>query len=91
MIANSISGWFGLSRASWLTLPRVLMMDMPKDWQQKMADLLEEYDETFPNPPEIGTTVRATNLNGKLIGMPKWLNNYRYPDREQLHKARGNQ
>ena len=36
--------YFGLSYASWLTMPRVLMHEMPDSWQLKMAKLLEEYD-----------------------------------------------
>lgn len=39
--------WFGLSRASWLTLPRCMMHEMPDDWQAKMAALLEQWDETW--------------------------------------------
>lgn len=42
---DALWNWFGLSRSSWLTLPRVLMHEMPDDWQRKMAKLLEEYDE----------------------------------------------
>jgi len=80
-------GWFGLSYASFLVLPRVLMHEMPDEWQDKMTSLLEEFDKTFPNQPEIGTTVRATK-NGKLIEMPKYLINYRHPDYGQINKLR---
>lgn len=27
--------WFSLSYAAWLTLPRVLMHEMPDEWQRK--------------------------------------------------------
>lgn len=65
-------GWFGLSRASFLTLPRVLMHEMPDDWQKRMAVLLEEYGETFPNQPDIGTRVQC--LRGtKLAKFPEWI------------------
>lgn len=80
--------WFGLSYASFLTLPRVLMHEMSDEWQGKMADLLNEYDETFPNQPDIGTTVRATK-NGKLVEMPEWLKNYRHPDMAEIKKMKG--
>jgi len=79
--------WFELSYASFLTIPRVLMHEMPDEWQDKMATLLYEYDNTFPNQPDLGTTVRATK-NGKLIKMPEWLINYRHPDHEQINKLR---
>ena len=39
----------GLSRASWITLPRVLCHETPDEtpdeWQLKMAKLMEEYDK----------------------------------------------
>jgi len=37
-----------------------LMHSMPDDWQNQMASLLEEYQDTFPNQPHIGTRVQAT-------------------------------
>jgi len=79
--------WFGLSYASFLTLPRVLMHEMPEEWQDKMTDLLEEFGETFPNQPNIGTRVQATK-DGKLIKFPEWIINYRRPDKEQINKLR---
>ena len=79
--------WFGLSYASWLTLPRVLMHEMPDEWQQKMADLLHEYEETFPNPPDLGTRVQVT-YRGKLTKTPGWLINYRHPDYAQINKLK---
>ncbi len=39
--------WFGLSYAAFLVMPRVAMMQMPEDWQEKMAELLNQYDETI--------------------------------------------
>tara|TARA_Y100001951_G_scaffold104787_1_gene117844 strand:- start:50605 stop:50793 length:189 start_codon:yes stop_codon:yes gene_type:complete len=51
--------WFGLSYASFLTIPRVLMHQMSDEWQSEMCRLLQEYDETFPNvyKQDIGITV----------------------------------
>jgi len=80
-------GWFGLSRASFLTLPRVLMHEMPDEWQGKMADLLEQYDATYTNQPDIDTSVRATK-NGKLTKFPSWMLNYRHPDYEAIEELR---
>lgn len=83
-------GWFGLSYASWLTLPRVLMHEMPDEWQDRMAQLLEEYDAAFPNCPNLGTMVRATR-NGRLTRMPKWLVQYRHPVQslDEINNCRG--
>lgn len=75
-------GWFGLSYASWLTIPRVLMHEMPDEWQGKMADLLQEADEYFENAPELNTTV-LMKKNGKFIKPPGWLA-YRHPDKAVL-------
>ena len=87
--ADALSLWFELSYAAWLTIPRVLMEAMPDDWQGRMAKLLNEYDEAFPNQPDIGTRVQITQ-RGKLIKTPYWLINYRYPDREQIDRLRAN-
>ena len=80
--------WFQLSYASFLVLPRVLMHEMPIEWQDKMADLLSEYDEAYPNQPDMGTQVRATDMSGKLIPMPRWLREYRRPDLDEVMKVR---
>ena len=78
--------WFGLSRASWLTLPRVLMHGMPEEWQNKMADLLDEYDNAYKKEA-ISTRVQVTQ-NGKLIKTPEWLINYRHPDKKTIEDMR---
>jgi hypothetical protein len=79
-------GWFGLSRASWLSVPRVLMHEMPDEWQEQMAALLEQLSETFPNAPldEIHVSVKE---RGKFVSMPDWIG-YRYPDKEALDSFR---
>lgn len=74
-----LSCWFGLGRYAFLTLPRVLMQDMPDEWQNKMAALLEEYEEAFPNQPEIDVSVVARK-NGKFTRLPDFICNYRHPD-----------
>ena len=79
--------WFGLSYATFLTLPRVLMHEMPDEWQGEMARLLREADAAFPGV-ELHTTVRATNRDGRLVPMPRWLLNYRHPDRAEIDRAR---
>lgn len=84
---NKLWGWFGLSRASFLVLPRVLMHEMPDEWQRKMAELLKEYDDenrNINNNCEIdSTTVRATK-NGKLTKMPRWIIDYRHPNKNAI-------
>jgi hypothetical protein len=84
--------WFELSYASFLTIPRILMHEMPDEWQGKMAELLTEYSETFPNWPDgSGTQIRYT-INNRLAPMPDWLLDYRHPDqatRDAIAALRG--
>lgn len=81
--------WFGLSRASFLTLPRVLMHEMPDEWQKKMAELLNEWDAAWPNQPDVTPIVSLRSDAGKFVKTPHWLINYRRPDREAIQQLRG--
>lgn len=80
-------GWFSLSYASFLTLPRILMHAMPDDWQKRMAILLEEYNDAFPNQPDLETRVQCVRKN-KLSKFPEWMLNYRRPDYSEIDKIR---
>lgn len=84
---NELWNWFGIGRASWLTVPRVLLHEMPVEWQNKMAELLREYEATFPNQPNLATTVQVKE-NGKLVKTPDWLVNYRHPDQQAIDKLK---
>lgn len=84
-----LSRWFGLSYASFLTMPRVFMEAMPDEWQGRMAELLFEYDRAFPNQPDLGTRVQITDGDGHLIKTPRWLIEYRRPDRDAVDACRG--
>lgn len=88
MSCDEIHRWFGLGRASFLVLPRVLLQEMPDAWQERFVALLEEYEAAFPNQPKIGTQVRATSLRGRLVPMPRWLMEYRRPDMAEIARAR---
>lgn len=88
LLSDNLSCWFGLSYASFCVLPRVLMEAMPHGWQEQMAKLLNEYSDTFPNQPDIGTRVQITK-DKKLIKAPDWLLNYRHPDREAIDALKG--
>ena len=69
--------WFGLSRASFLTLPRAMMHEMPDEWQGRMAELLLEWDDAWPNFPnvELSATCRK---DGRLVAMPDDWKDYRH-------------
>ncbi|MGJ7197114.1 hypothetical protein ABM005_16905 [Morganella morganii] len=81
--------WFGLSYASFLALPRVLMHEMPIEWQDKMAALLHEYDETFDTSSVCHSViVSAKDQNNRFMKMPKYILNYRHPDMDEIDKLR---
>ena len=79
--------WFSLSYASFLTLPRSMMHEMPEEWQWKMAALLEEWDNTWDSQalPEPSVTAKKDD---KFTKWPDWLLNYRRPNREEINKLR---
>lgn len=82
--------WFGLSYASWLTLPRVMMHEMPDDWQDRMATLLEEYDAYWDwnKVDRLDTRVQAVKSNGRLTQFPAWLLNYKHPDSVHIERLK---
>lgn len=92
-LGNELSGyerlwvWFGLSRASWLTLPRIMMHEMPDDWQNKMAELLEQFDATWDSDEMPQPSVTAKQGN-KFTKWPSWLLNYRRPDKAEINRLR---
>ncbi|MBA8886100.1 hypothetical protein FHW12_000291 [Dokdonella fugitiva] len=79
--------WFGLSRAGWLTMPRVLLHEMPDDWQRRMAELLNEWSDAWPNQPDVVPHV-SFKCAGKFVKGPGWISNYRYPDRAAINELR---
>jgi hypothetical protein len=89
---EALHDWFGLSYASWLTLPRSLMYVMPDDWQQRMAQLLNEFNESFTvEDPEKMFDVVLTTLDGEpLETTPDWLN-YRHLDHAAINELRTKQ
>ena len=76
-------GWFGLSRSAFLTLPRVLMHEMPDKWQADMARLLKEFDGAFPSSPAGATVVKPGRG-----AWPDWVLNYRHPQSVEIDAAR---
>lgn len=79
--------WFGMSYASWLTMPRVMMHAMPDDWQERMAVLCEEWDAAWDSSDLPTPSVQARS-NGRFTKWPRWLLNYRHPDRKAIDSIR---
>lgn len=83
---EALWNWFGLSRDSWVTMPRAMMHHMPDEWQAKMAELLNEWSVAWANAPDevsVGTRVSA-HRGGRFVKMPEILCNYRHPDSETI-------
>lgn len=67
---EAIHLWFGLSYASYLTIPRSILQSMPDEWQKKFVILLGELDdkvmeEKIVMPPKY--TVSARDVRGYFI------------------------
>lgn len=77
LVDSPVSFWFELSYAQFLTVPRLVMESMPVEWQQKMAALLQEMDETFDWRPKEGRYwVRLKDRDGRFTEAP--LGDYRH-------------
>jgi hypothetical protein len=82
---SPIHGWFELSYAQFLTIPRLVMESMPLAWQQKMCVLLEELDATFDWRPKEGRYwVRLRDAEGHFSEAD--LDDYRHGDCEHLRR-----
>lgn len=81
--SRPIHDWFELTYAQYLTVPRSIMQRMPVAWQQQMAQLLAELDETFDWRPHEGRYwVELRDASGKFVCDP--LKEYRHPDDDYI-------
>lgn len=88
---DPVHGWFGLSYAQFLTLPRIVMQSMPFEWQEKMVALLDEIDETFDWRPENGQYwVRVRDDKGRFRAPDPEMCDYRHGSIEHLRKKPSN-
>jgi len=53
-LESPIHGWFELSYASYLTVPRIVLESMPYEWQKQFTALLEDLDESIDWRPDEG-------------------------------------
>lgn len=49
---DPIHGYFELSYAQYLTIPRSILQSMPTDWQERFVGTLRDLDETFDWRPQ---------------------------------------
>lgn len=70
--------WFGLTYSSYLVLPRTLLCGMPVEWQQRMADLIEEMKDVYDSQQILDNYTVTLRVNGKFVKDP--LASYRHPN-----------
>jgi len=87
----SFNEWFGLSRASWLTVPRIVLESMPIEWQHKFTNLLMEMNTTFDWKPDDMSFQVSAKVDNKFVRMPYLLSDYRRANIEHLRKKMGKQ
>ena len=72
---------FGLSYASFMVVPRLLMENMHWGWQVDMVDFMEEFSKKYIwEMEDQRLVVRMTDQNGCLVKMDKNLCDYRRGD-----------
>jgi hypothetical protein len=63
--------WFGLTYASYLTLPRSVLQSMPDEWQERFVAMLRELDEAYGHLDWPAYRVSAVDRStGKFIRDP---------------------
>jgi len=68
---SPINAWFQLTYSSYLILPRLVLESMPKEWQQKLVDLLEEVQEIIEFPEDYTASYSIQyRINGKIASDP---------------------
>jgi hypothetical protein len=84
---DAVHGWFELTYAQYLTVPRSLLETMPQEWQRRFVQCLQELDQTFDWRPKSGRYwVALKDGQGKMRADP--FREYRHPDRLAINQAR---
>ncbi len=66
--SEPVHGWFELSYAQYLTIPRSVLQSMPMDWQERFVRCLDELDELIDWRPKQGCYwVKLKNDNGQFV------------------------
>ena len=66
--AETIWDFFGLTYASYLVLPRVVMQGMPEEWQKRFVGMMKELEETMgtDHEPEGGYRVLPLDIKKRV-------------------------
>jgi hypothetical protein len=85
---EDVHGWFGLTYASYLTLPRSILQAMPAAWQHEFVRLLDQLSAEYTAPIDTHTryAVLLRDGRGRFRGHDP-LRHYRYPDRGAIERS----
>lgn len=65
---GAIHGFFGLSYAQYLTIPRTVLQSMPLEWQDRFVEMLREMNELLPHWMPKGSTYYQVYLRDDETG-----------------------
>jgi hypothetical protein len=83
-VSKLVTEAFGLSYASYLVVPRLVLESMPEDWQRRFVSMTEECHERFEFD-RVRYTVAARDDNGRFVDDP--LRDYRRGVAPRAHAA----
>ena len=66
---EAIHGWFGLTYACYLVLPRTALQSMPPEWQRRFVACLEEIEASLGSIPDNGGDywVQLRDPDGRFV------------------------
>lgn len=68
---EAIHGWFELSYARYLTIPRTALQSMPAEWQRRFVTCLNELDDSIGWRPREGQYfVSLRDRDGHFVADP---------------------
>lgn len=68
---EAIHGWFGLTYANYLCLPRTLLQSMPDEWQNRFVGCLDELDAAYRHLNlDVNYTVSVRDGKGRFTTDP---------------------
>ena len=77
---------FGLTYASFLVVPRTLLMDMPVEWQSRFVELMDEYNKAVVDvAPESAYDISVTfKQDGKFCKVPEVYTDYKHAKHKDI-------
>jgi hypothetical protein len=86
-VSRNVHGWFELTYAQYLTIPRSVLQSMPEEWQTRFVALLDELDDTIDwRPGEGRYWVQLKDAQGRYVHDP--LQDYERGRRRVPHTTR---